>query len=188
MKPTKNRYFCPDARRTKMLFETEGSAKRFIQFNSEEILEDEGKAPVRAYYCVACAGWHVTSLKEKGNFKSRIERYFENREIIVDALKTKQQCVDDLIKITNDYVNAKTEKEILSARTQFNILSDKIRKYNKDERMSKHICRYIPIITRLGRFFANRNLELKEVFADIKTVSPQSFSEMRYIVKRIKKL
>ena len=31
-----------------MLFETESSAKRFIQFNAEEILEEEGKAPEKS--------------------------------------------------------------------------------------------------------------------------------------------
>lgn len=61
MKPTKNRVFCPECRRTKMLFETEEKAERFIKFNKAEMGE---YCPVRAYYCVACGGWHTTSHED----------------------------------------------------------------------------------------------------------------------------
>lgn len=61
MKPTKNRRFCPDCGRVKMVFETEGSALKFIQFNGDEIMASNGHAPTRAYYCDLCCGWHITS-------------------------------------------------------------------------------------------------------------------------------
>ena len=64
MKPTKNQIFCPACRRTKMLFETEKKALTFLKFNKEEIIEENGKAPERAYYCDMCIGWHLTSKKE----------------------------------------------------------------------------------------------------------------------------
>ncbi|MBR2085314.1 MAG: hypothetical protein IJ879_12180, partial [Muribaculaceae bacterium] len=51
MKPTKNRRYCPDCGRVKMVFETEGSALKFIQYNSDEIMASNGHAPTRAYYC-----------------------------------------------------------------------------------------------------------------------------------------
>ena len=44
-----------------MVFETEGSALKFIQFNSDEIMASNGHAPTRAYYCDLCCGWHITS-------------------------------------------------------------------------------------------------------------------------------
>lgn len=44
-----------------MLFESEQAANRFMEFNADEIQEENGKAPVRAYYCDMCLGWHLTS-------------------------------------------------------------------------------------------------------------------------------
>lgn len=46
-----------------MLFESEKNALNFIKFNADEIREENGKAPERAYYCDVCIGWHVTSME-----------------------------------------------------------------------------------------------------------------------------
>ena len=61
MKPIRNQVFCVGCNRTKMLFETQAKANNFIKFNSEGIKEENGKAPVRSYYCEFCGGYHVTS-------------------------------------------------------------------------------------------------------------------------------
>ena len=61
MKPSKNRIFCNGCKRHKMLFETQPKADNFIKFNSNDILEETGKAPIRSYYCEFCGGYHVTS-------------------------------------------------------------------------------------------------------------------------------
>ncbi len=37
MKPTKNRIYCMDCGRVKMLFETQKKADTFLKFNSEDI-------------------------------------------------------------------------------------------------------------------------------------------------------
>lgn len=44
-----------------MLFESKEKADNFIRFNSDEMVAETGKAPVRSYYCALCCGWHVTS-------------------------------------------------------------------------------------------------------------------------------
>lgn len=74
MKPTKNRYFCIAARRTKMLFESESQAGNFIKFNRESIEELGGKIPVRSYYCPLCMGWHVTSNPNVAFFENHPSR------------------------------------------------------------------------------------------------------------------
>ncbi len=61
MKPTKNKIFCNGCQRSKMLFESKAKADKFIMYNSEGILEENGRAPVRSYYCEFCCGYHVTS-------------------------------------------------------------------------------------------------------------------------------
>lgn len=63
MRPTKNNVFCLSANRPKILFEEKKQALNFIRFNHDEILVSSGKAPVRAYFCSSCAGWHVTSKR-----------------------------------------------------------------------------------------------------------------------------
>ena len=65
MKPTKNQIFCVACGRPKMLFETKAKANNFIKFNSSEIMEESGKAPIRSYYCEICGGYHVTSNNSK---------------------------------------------------------------------------------------------------------------------------
>lgn len=61
MKPTRNKYYCMACGRTKMLFEDEAHAMNFIRFNSDDVARENGHAPVRAYYCHLCMGWHLTS-------------------------------------------------------------------------------------------------------------------------------
>jgi hypothetical protein len=77
MKPKKNKVFCRDCGRTKMLFETEKKANNFIAFNQEEIETESGYAPQRSYFCQFCGGWHTTSLKESIGI-SKNEKLLEN--------------------------------------------------------------------------------------------------------------
>lgn len=59
IKPSK-KVKCLECNRKKMLFATEKEALDFIRFNQQEIYEENGFAPVRAYWCEACGGWHLT--------------------------------------------------------------------------------------------------------------------------------
>lgn len=70
MKPTRNQFYCFDCGRTKMLFESQKKAENFIRFNRAEFEEEGKKVPVRAYYCEACGGWHVTSNPNENHFVS----------------------------------------------------------------------------------------------------------------------
>jgi hypothetical protein len=73
MKPTKNRIYCNDSGRIKMLFETEKKANLFIKFNSEEIESESGYSPIRVYFCISCNGWHVTSKEDHQDMISKTE-------------------------------------------------------------------------------------------------------------------
>jgi hypothetical protein len=94
MKPTKNRVFCKDCGRSKMLFETEKKADTFLRFNSDEIEEEAGYKPERCYFCTYCGGWHVTSKKELA-VKSRTEKILDlyEQEKEKKALAKAQQKV-----------------------------------------------------------------------------------------------
>lgn len=60
MRPTKNRVFCTQCFKPKMVFESRAKALNFIKYNADEINDENGYAPKRAYYCTSCGGWHVT--------------------------------------------------------------------------------------------------------------------------------
>lgn len=70
MKPSKNRHFCMECERVKMLFESQKKADKFIEFNSADIETINGYKPERSYYCDSCGGWHITSKKDKPSGRS----------------------------------------------------------------------------------------------------------------------
>ena len=102
MKP-KKRVFCPFCGYSKMLFETEKKANLYLKYNADDVLEENGRKPIRTYYCEACGGWHVTSSKSfryveekykkdlyKSNISNRFGKYNKKNDIecqkVVDIL------------------------------------------------------------------------------------------------------
>ena len=95
MKPTKNHKFCIDCMRPKMLFSSEKKALRCIEMNGEEIFNQSGRRPLRAYYCIACGGWHITSKELRPDFYSPVERYFMKQDEMKRALKKLSEMLPD---------------------------------------------------------------------------------------------
>ena len=92
MKPSKSRVYCPECGRQKILFETEKKALNFIKFNSEEIEEESGRAPIRAYYCEFCGGWHVTSSPHYSESKTSANAFIKayNQDIQTISIKSEE--------------------------------------------------------------------------------------------------
>ena len=88
MKPTQNSYFCIDCNRPKMVFSSKEKAERFIDFNADEINEETGRRPVRAYYCIACGGWHITSHEAVPQKRSLVERYFYEKDELIGLMNS----------------------------------------------------------------------------------------------------
>ena len=112
MKPTKNRYFCPQSGRVKMKIDTEKKAENFIKFNEKDI--DTGGLELRVYYCVACGGYHIT--------KSKLSRFYIEKDRkqgsqssdiqaqdIYDSLKKKYKNKREAIK---DVESRDVDKEV----------------------------------------------------------------------------
>lgn len=133
MKPTKNRVYCQDCGRVKMLFETQKKADTFLKFNSEDIEGESGYAPQRSYFCIACNGWHVTSRElVQDGYVSRTEQAIndfhrirekakeirdKNRNIKNERLgriRTKIARVGELLKV-QDYSACKALLEELDS-------------------------------------------------------------------------
>lgn len=89
MSHTKNRVQCVECNKPKLLFATKKEAELFIKFNADNIKQESGYAPIRAYYCRHCGGWHVTSkesqatsiLKEVDRHLIKLQKYITKNDI-----------------------------------------------------------------------------------------------------------
>ena len=70
----KNRIMCPDCGRQKILFESESKANSFIKWNKDNI---ENGDKLRAYYCPACCGWHISHQKYHKDMEGRTDKLIE---------------------------------------------------------------------------------------------------------------
>ena len=66
---------CPNCGRQKMQFETEGEAKRFIQYNGADI--SEHPETLRVYYCDACCCYHISSKPFKKVYETMTNRLID---------------------------------------------------------------------------------------------------------------
>ena len=85
MKPNaRNLIYCPQCKRSKQRFESKKEADMFIKYNAEECRKENGYAPIRAYYCKACCGWHLSSRAKlyptKQGMKKRTVRIYVKRD------------------------------------------------------------------------------------------------------------
>ncbi len=115
MKPTKNRVYCLDSKRNKMLFETEKKALTFIKFNKNEILNDNGYAPSRAYFCIACNGFHVTSNEVVWDIKS-------HTEIILEKYQTTLEKATIIKQEKNKEIKADGKQLLLDIHRKIRVL------------------------------------------------------------------
>lgn len=140
MKPTRNKVFCPDCERPKMLFETEQKAKNFIRFNSEEIQAESGYSPQRAYFCLFCNGWHVTSAKQFVGV-SRKER------LLMETMKAKEERI-----LQKDEIMAEIENELAGKEA-----------FEKNIIVSNRIATLKQEMERFGNFKECDKAKLKEM-------------------------
>lgn len=113
MKPTRNTIYCYGCQRTKMLFETKAKADNFIRYNSEGIQEENGKAPVRSYYCGICGGYHVTSNPSATDGERLDSRDRQRIEAFTKWKKKKKEEKDgDSLTLTINKREAKEAKTI----------------------------------------------------------------------------
>lgn len=182
MKPTKNRIYCVDARRPKMVFESEAAANRFIKFNSQEISESGHKVPTRSYFCVACGGYHVTSQPEKPEYKSKVERYFDHKVERTDFDKQLKEITEHLSEILYLYIH---RKQRASAQSIY-IMTERHLTY-LNQQNQKLCCRIMALSRRIGKLFETpENLTLDDIFGDL-SQKHKLYGDMRHLVKLMDK-
>jgi hypothetical protein len=144
MKPTKNRIFCKDCGRKKMLFETEKKADNFIRFNVEEIESVSGHGPKRSYFCIFCNGWHITSKQEKltvSRTEKIIEQYhtdISNKKIIEASKQCKKQKENEAHKAE---VKKNIDKQIqgMDDKEKEGFFEELIKKYSEEINILKKL-------------------------------------------------
>lgn len=124
MKPTKNRVMCPDCRRPKMLFETERKANDFIKWNADDL--EYGSATLRAYYCPACCGWHISHHQHKESYDNQTDRLIDAFDRIRAKNNTK---IDKLIR--KDCYTKEIETLDKKARKVFADIPDEVKMSSK---------------------------------------------------------
>ena len=119
---------CYACKRRKMLFGEQSEADNFIKYNQGGILEENGKAPVRSYYCELCCGYHVTSnpSKEEG------EKLDRQDSQLIKELTSIAQAMDKFKVLGHDLANriqdCKDQMFIGSFR-EINELNDELSPY-----------------------------------------------------------
>jgi hypothetical protein len=111
MKPIKNRFHCIYSGRVKMLFKTEKKANNFMKFNNDTIESENGYKPVRAYFCICCNGWHLTSKQLTG--KKTVNKV---EEIISPTIHEK--------KVTKSIIKEINAKKSNEDEIEIEVLSD----------------------------------------------------------------
>ncbi len=89
-----------------MVFETEKKAQNFMKFNNQNF--DTDVVPVRAYYCSACGGWHVTKRKT----------WNTKKEDPLDKLVKAYKVATTKKKKKEKVPNLRTREEILAIQGQ----------------------------------------------------------------------
>lgn len=96
MKPTRNRVYCFDCGRQKMLFENQEKADNFIKFHQDANEFEKGYRPKRSYFCTACAGWHVTSIETYNTDKVPLS------EQLIELAQSKQKDKSTTVSKSNN--------------------------------------------------------------------------------------
>ena len=101
----KNLIFCTQCGRSKLQFKSLKSAYNHIKWNSNEIYRENGKAPVRAYWCDDCCCYHVTSkvnsTKYEETEKSRLLDYIKEA-LTTDNISESRKYIQNAYKIISE--------------------------------------------------------------------------------------
>lgn len=128
--PTKNRKFCVIANKQKLTFRSRAKADRFMWFNSESILIEKGRCPVRSYYCHACGGFHVTSrCSEDSDYQQLIFSLKKNFKIKMSATEKADHKLQELRELKHRSGRAVLTNEFDYAEKLFCIIESKLEEY-----------------------------------------------------------
>jgi len=154
-----------------MLFESKAKADNFIAYNSEGIMEENGKAPVRSYYCELCGGYHVTSnpSMEAG------EKLNQRDQIMMARFDNYKKGKEDYMEIHLEVI-AKTD---LAKRQMFFGNFQAIDQLYEEFEIDHDILMRIPLKTRAKYMQLHQRVDiLHDVASQMKVLLELSKDEM----------
>ncbi|MBP3679192.1 MAG: hypothetical protein J6I70_02610 [Bacteroidaceae bacterium] len=180
MKPTKNRVYCSDCGRIKMLFPSQEKADNFIAFNAHEIISEGYKAPERSYYCSSCGGWHVT--------KNPNNEYFQEQDLIKNRVPEIKRQIREIVRLFHTGYNKKEVHEWKKKMERLKELCDELDEKSvglvpEKSMAAKCINQYEQSIERNLKKLIEKQQVVNEVNAGQKAVIT---SEMTAMFKQLK--
>lgn len=131
----KNRVMCPDCGKSKMLFETEKKAENFIKWNGDSL--DETHNVLRAYYCPACCGWHISH-------KHYRESYDTHTDNMIQAYRERKKSLTRIDRIVRDKEFAARALLIdRQAQEIFNELPLHVKRSTTKGTVKRHVSQYL---------------------------------------------
>ena len=160
MKPTKNRIYCNDCQRVKMLFESEAKALNFMKFNADFIATEKNRVPVRAYYCRCCGGWHVTKHENAG--------WYREQEEAQDKTIAWRVEIQELT--TDFYQNYRADQELSLWQVKMDRLAELISLLHVDGVADASVTRAERCINQFQTFVRKRLSKDKKALAKVRLV------------------
>jgi DNA polymerase-3 subunit delta' len=167
-----------------MLFKSEKKAENFIKYNSDEILNETGIAPVRAYYCPFCGGWHITSSavqytrKNSDRYLSAVSFWGQNKQHLKQVSKEMKDEMLDLMRYMDQmelYEVVDAIKRINNYKTDIDEFLDLMTVWFRDVLLFKATMEISPLI-------------FKDELATIrKRASKSSYEGLEEIIRAIDK-
>lgn len=131
----KNRVMCPDCGKQKMLFETEKKAENFIKWNGDKL--DTTHNMLRAYYCPACCGWHISHKC----YRESYDTYTDN---MIQAYRESKKSLTKIDRIVRDKDFAARALFIdRQAQEIFDNLPEYVRKSTTKGTVKRHVSQYL---------------------------------------------
>ena len=137
-----NLVFCPAAGRAKLQFETLKKAVNYIRWNSREIYQESGKAPVRVYWCPRCACFHVTSRPHnktpEEHKKTSVQRLL-SRALTEGSMRRARQLLERAKETTLQF----TGDSLVELESQVSLVESELdqREFDAEVKTSEYLLR-----------------------------------------------
>jgi hypothetical protein len=137
-----NLIFCPSASRAKLQFKTFKKAVDYIRWNSKEIYQESGRAPIRVYWCSKCACFHVTSRphnKTPEEYKKSLIKKLLSRALIEGSMRV----AHDLLERSKEMILEFTGDELIELESQINLVESELdrREFDSKVKESEYLLR-----------------------------------------------
>ena len=137
-----NLIYCTGAGRAKLQFESFEKAVNYIRWNSQEICQESGRAPVRVYWCSKCACFHVTSRPHNRTPEEHKKNLVQNllkRVLIEGSIQGAERLLGRAKEMTSEFTGDSLEE----LESQIKLIESELnqRKFDEEVKISEYLLR-----------------------------------------------